>query len=85
MSKEPNSQDRIWPDDLDAADVEAITKELGERNAEISAIIKLAKVSRTIRESMRQITRAGERAHELKVSVELFRKGHRAAFEELER
>ena len=78
------SQDKIWTDDLDAADIEAITKELGERVAEISAIVKLAKVSRTIRESMRQVRRAGERAHQLETAVELFVKGHRAAFEELE-
>ena len=77
MSKaQTHVQTRFPADDMDAAEIEAICKELGERVGEISAIVKLAKVSSDVRESVRQIQRCGIRAHELTDRVKVFVRIH---------
>lgn len=57
-------QERLF-EEIDPSELEALTKELGERVGELVAIVKLAKVSFSMEESARQIARLGIRSHEL--------------------
>lgn len=65
MPKDHPKQERFPPDDVEPAELEALTLELRERVVELSAIIKLAKVTPDIPETVRQIGRLGIRAHEI--------------------
>lgn len=66
-------QERLF-DEVSPSELEEITKELGDRVAELVAMVKLAKISPDQEEVIRQIARLGIRSHELSDRVKYYAK-----------
>ena len=66
-------QDRLF-DELSPGELEEITTEIGDRVAELVAMVKLAKISPDQEEVVRQIARLGIRSRELSDRVKYYAK-----------